>query len=156
MELADRRATRAEASAPSRLDLLAAAQDHEANVAAYVARHGGPMRSGVRDRSELFEQAGAIAEGDEAAAVELQAIDLADWMRAALSDVRTQESGRRSVTAVSCPQCRCWSLLAVPAARGGWMAACRNVVCGSTQGPRTFALLAVARHQLWESAARAS
>ncbi|MFJ3793941.1 hypothetical protein [Kitasatospora sp. NPDC090091] len=158
VELGDRRATRVSASAPSRLDLLAVAQDHEANVAAYVRRHGGEMQPGARDRTALFEQAGAIAASDGDAAQELAAIDLADWMRAALSDMWAMDRGRRAVTAVSCPQCLCESLLAVPSARGAgeWMAACRNAWCGSARGPRTFSLLEVARHGLREGTARAS
>lgn len=154
VELGDRRATRSQASAPSRMDLLAVAQEHEANVAAYVARHGVPMEPSGRDRSDLYERAGAIAAaGGAAAAAELEAIDLADWMLAALSDVRTADRGKRAVTAVPCPQCQCWSLLAVPAPRGGWMAACRQVRCGSARGPRTWSLLAVARHQVRETRA---
>jgi hypothetical protein len=137
------------------MDLLAVAQDHEANVAAYVARRGAPMQPGARDRSALFEQAGAIAREDTAAAAELAAIDRADLLRAMLSDTRTAERGRRAVRFVSCPQCLCSSLLAVPSRQSGWMAACSNVRCGTARGPRTWSLLEVARQQLRE-AARAS
>lgn len=148
VELPDRRATRVHPPAPSALDLLQLAQDHDANVAAYVARHGHPVPPRTDDRTALHLEASTIAAADPAAAEELAALDLADSLRAAL----LAGDGHQAVEAISCPQCLCWSLLAIRSPRGGgWAAACRNTRCATPQGPRTWSLRAIAAHHLRDS-----
>jgi hypothetical protein len=147
-ELPDRRATRVDAPAPSRLDLLAFVQDHDAHVAAYVARHGVPMESSGRDRSAVFAAAGLIAQGDRAAAEELRVLDMEDYLRTALGTPGGTDVGVRAVASIPCPQCMCWSLLPIRSPRGGWAAACRRTRCGTSEGPRIWTLHALAVHQV--------
>src|SRR5690348_17267492 len=82
---ADRQPTSTRRQAPYSLDLLTARQDHEANVAAFVARHGGPLEPSPARGLRLFEWAGTIASADDKAALELAALDLADRLALALT-----------------------------------------------------------------------
>jgi hypothetical protein len=150
VELPDRRATRVHAPAPSGLDLVALAQDHEAHVAAYVERHGEVMGRSERGAVRAFEAAGLIAGRDRTAAEELAVLDMEDYLRTALSSAGGREVGVRAVAAISCPQCLCWSLLPIRSPRGGWAAACRRTRCGSAAGPRTWSLNALAVHHVRE------
>jgi len=149
VEIADRRPTATTRATPYRLDWETLAQDHQEHLAAYVARHGGEIPASGTDRTTLHQQALAAATSSPDAAADLAAVDLADSLAVALA----AGDGHRAVTAISCPGCHCWSLLAVRAGAGGWRAACRNLRCGNPQSPSTWTLRQIAAHHVRETAA---
>lgn len=137
-----------QARSPYNLDLLQLAQEYEAHVAAYVVRHGG--RVSGRSRRQMRELAGLIAAADRDAAFDLAALELADSLRVAL----VAGDGFRAVQAISCPQCFCYSLLAIPGLGSGWRAACRNLRCATgPHDPRVWTLRQIAEHHLRDTRA---
>ncbi|BFP50096.1 hypothetical protein KCMC57_64640 (plasmid) [Kitasatospora sp. CMC57] len=141
------------ARTPYNLDLLQLAQDHDANLAAYVARHGGSPVANPADRRTdrgAREMAGLIAVGSQEAAFDLAALELSDSLRVAL----VAGDGERAVQAISCPRCFCYSLLAVPVSGGSWRAACRNLRCAiGPHEPRVWTLRQIAEHHLRDTRA---
>jgi hypothetical protein len=155
-ELPERRTTRTTGGGSTfGLELLDLAQRYEAELAAYVDRHATPMNRSTRTPAAIIATAGHIADHDADADLELRALGLATQLKALLA----VGDGHQAVEHISCPQCYCWSLLAVRTPHTittpdgtittqAWRAACRNLACGTPAGPRTFSLRAIARHHL--------
>jgi hypothetical protein len=151
----DRRPTRTTTGGTYNLTWHALQQDHQRNVADFVAQRsdaqpatGAAGTPAARGGPSVYAAAGLIAAADPAAAAEYAAIEHADRLRAAIAI----GEGRTAIAAITCPACGCWSLAPV---RGltGWRATCLRRHCATPDGPRTWSLRAIARHHLAADAA---